>query len=162
MKFALTLERVLFRVEALLAALSLASILGLSLIEIIARNIWHTGIPSASIFIQYLVLWVTFLGAVLAVNGRHIKIDVATVLLSNSTRRKLEAPICFFAAIICAILCWAAVRFWLSEWQAAAIGERWVAAMSLVFPLCFGLLSVHFFLRIFTAEAASRRIKSPE
>ncbi len=159
MRFAFTLEGLLFRIETLLAALSLAGILAISLIEIIARNIWHTGIPSASVFIQYLVLWVTFLGAVLAVQGRHIKIDVATVLLSDAMRRKLEIPICGFSALICAILCWAAGRFWISEWQAAAAGERWLAAMALVFPLCFGLLSLHFVLRMFTAPAVSNPAK---
>ena len=140
------IERVLLRVESLIAGVSLAVILLLSLIEIGARNFLHTGIPNASILIQYLVLWFSFFGAVLAVQGRHIKIDIATLLISETRRKKLERPIYFFSALVCAMLFWAAARFWESEWLAASREDRWVAAMAIIFPVCFGLLSLHFTL----------------
>lgn len=141
------LEQLLFRVEGVTAGLCLVAILLLSLGEIIARNALHTGIPGATILIQYLVLWLSFLGAVLAVKDRHIKIDVANLLLNAAWRGRLQVPIYFFSAFICAILTWAATRFWLSEWQAALPGEHWIAAMGSVFPICFALLSLHFVLR---------------
>lgn len=141
------LERILLRIESWAAALCLSLILLLSLFEIAARNFFHTGLPNASVVIQYLVLWVAFLGAVLAVGERHIKIDVATLLINQAWRKKLAAPIYFFSAVISAIFFWAAARFWYGEWQAALPDERWVAGMALVFPLAFFLLSVHFALR---------------
>ena len=141
------IEDVLLRVESVIASVSLVAILLLSLIEIGARNFLHTGIPGASILIQYLVLWVSFFGAVLAVRGRHIKIDVATLLISEIWRKKLERPIYFFSALVCAALFWAAARFWQSEWIAASHEDQWVAAMGIIFPVCFCLLSLHFALR---------------
>lgn len=141
------IEHLLLRVESLAASISLAAILLLSLIEIGARNFFHTGIPGASILIQYLVLWVAFLGAVLAVRERHIKIDVATLFMSEAWRKKLERPISFFSALVCATLFWAAARFWHAEWLAGSHEEAWVGAMGSVFPICFGLLSLHFVLR---------------
>lgn len=141
------IEHLLLRVESLAASISLVAMLLLSLIEIGARNFLHTGIPGASILIQYLVLWVSFLGAVLAVRERHIKIDVAALLLSETWRRKLERPIFFFSALVCGTLFWAAARFWHTEWLAASHEDAWVAAMGIVFPVCFGLLSLHFALR---------------
>ena len=150
------LEQLLFRAEGLVAVFCLAGILFLSLAEIGARNWLHTGIPGASILIQYLVLWLSFLGAVLAVKDRHIKIDVASLLLSETWRAHLQVPIYFISAFICAILAWAAMRFWLSEWQAALPAERWIAAMSSVFPVCFTLLSLHFVLRSLVIIRAAR------
>ncbi len=141
------IENVLLRIESIVASVSLMTILLLSLIEIGARNFLHTGIPNASIVIQYLVLWVSFFGAVLAVRGRHIKLDVATLLISEAWRKKLERPIYFFSALVCATLFWAAARFWQSEWVAASPEDRWVAAMGIIFPVCFCLLSLHFALR---------------
>ena len=141
------IENVLLRIESIVASVSLMAILLLSLIEIGARNFLHTGIPNASIVIQYLVLWVSFFGAVLAVRGRHIKLDVATLLISEAWRKKLERPIYFFSALVCATLFWAAARFWQSEWVAASPEDRWVAAMGIIFPVCFCLLSLHFALR---------------
>lgn len=141
------IENVLLRIESIVASVSLMAILLLSLIEIGARNFLHTSIPNASIVIQYLVLWVSFFGAVLAVRGRHIKLDVATLLISEAWRKKLERPIYFFSALVCATLFWAAARFWQSEWVAASPEDRWVAAMGIIFPVCFCLLSLHFALR---------------
>ncbi len=140
------IEHVLLRVEGLVAGMSLVAILLLSLIEIGARNFLHTGIPNASILIQYLVLWFSFFGAVLAVQGRHIKIDIATLLISETWRKKLERPIYFFSALVCAMLFWAAARFWQSEWLAASHEDQQVTAMAIIFPVCFCLLSLHFTL----------------
>ena len=152
------IEHVLLRVEGLVAGMSLVVILLLSLIEIAARNFLHTGIPNASILIQYLVLWVSFFGAVLAVQGRHIKIDIATLLISAAWRKKLERPINFFSALVCAMLFWAAARFWESEWLAASHEDQWVAAMSIIFPVCFCLLSLHFTLCGIIGPRSAKRL----
>lgn len=111
------IEQLFAAIESWIAIACLLAILMLSLTEILARNFFHIGIPGASTIVQYLVLWVCFMGAVLAVQGRHIKIDVAAVLLNDAWRNRLERPLAFFSTSVCATLCWHAARFWRDEWQ---------------------------------------------
>jgi len=151
------IEQALTRAESLVASACLLTILVLSLIEIGARNFFHTGIPGASTLIQYLVLWVSFLGAVVAVRERHIKIDVATILISEAWRNKLERPIFLFCTLVCGTLCWYAVRFWLDEWSNVSSDEKWIAAMGIIFPVSFCLLSLHFALRVIIGPRSSKR-----
>lgn len=151
------IEHTLTRAETLLASVCLATILLISLLEIGARNFFHSGIPGASTLIQYLVLWVSFLGAVVAVRERHIKIDIATILISENWRRKLERPIFIFCTLVCATLCWHAVRFWLDEWSNVPSQEKWIAGMGIIFPLSFSLLTLHFALRVIIGPRTSRR-----
>ena len=151
------MESALTRFEGYVASLCLLGMLVLSLLEIGARNFFHAGIPGSSTIIQYLVLWVCFFGAVLAVRERHIKIDIATILISESKRGKLERPIFTFCALVCGALCWNAGRFWLDEWQMVTPDEKWIAAMGIVFPLCFGLLTLHFILRVIIGPRSPRR-----
>lgn len=141
------IEHRLTVIESWIAIACLLAMLVLSLIEIGARNFFHTGIPGASTLIQYLVLWVSFMGAVLAVRGRHIKIDVANVLLNETWRSRLARPISFFSMAVCGTLFWHAARFWRDEWQSVPPDEKWVAAMGVIIPIGFCLLTLHFALR---------------
>ena len=141
------IEHRLTIIESWIAIACLLAILVLSLTEIVARNFFHSGLPGASTLVQYLVLWVSFMGAVLAVRGRHIKIDVATILLSEAWRNRLVRPISFFAMLVCSTLFWHAARFWRDEWLSVPPDEKWAAAMGVIIPLGFCLLALHFALR---------------
>lgn len=152
------IEQSLTRIETLVGSACLIGMLALSLTEIGARNLFHSGVPGASTLIQYLVLWVSFLGAVVAVRERHIKIDVATHLISEAWRVKLERPIFIFCTIVCSTLFWYAARFWYDELSSVSSDEKWIASMGIIFPLSFCLLSLHFALRVIIGPRTTRRI----
>ena len=85
MSFLNTLRETLLRIETWLAAGSLLLLLGLALLQIVARNLFDSGVADADTLTRYLVLYVTFFGAAVAVErNKHIRIDVATALLSAS------------------------------------------------------------------------------
>ena len=151
------LEYYLTHAESIIATAALALLLALSLAEISARNFFHTAIPGADVLDRYLVLWICFLGAVLAVRERHIKIDAVAVWLPESWRQKLERPIFMFSTVVCGGLCWAAVRFWREEWAHAAAAERWVAALGAIIPLSFFLLALHFLIRFLIGPRSAKR-----
>lgn len=141
------LERWLTLAENTLAATALLGILFVSLAEITARNLLHSGVPGADVAMRHLVLWVAFLGAVLAVREqRHIKIDVLTAWLPDAWLAKLARPFNFFSAAVCGLLGWASVTFWQSEWQTVPPDEKWATALALILPISFCLLVVHFIL----------------
>ena len=151
------LEFYFTRGESVLAISGLVLMLGLSLTEIVLRNFFHASITGADILIRYLVLWVSFIGAVVAVRERHIKIEIIAVWLPEIWRLRLERPIFLFSTIVCAVIAWAAVRFWYQEWINVPPGEKWIAILGIVIPLSFFLLSLHFALRFVIGPRSRER-----
>lgn len=151
------LEHYFTRTESACAVFGLALMLGLSLAEIILRNFFHTTIPGADVLIRYLVLWVSFLGAVMAVRERHIKVEIIAAWLPKLWHRRLERPIFLFSAVTCAVIAWAAIRFWRQEWLNTPPGEKWIAVLGIVIPLSFLLLALHFTLRFLIGPRARER-----
>lgn len=157
-----TLRRGLVRLENWCAALSLLTLLVLSLSQIVARNAFDTGLPAADKLTRYLVLYITFFGAIVAIErGRHIKIDALQLLLPEHWTRQLYRPIQTFAALICFLLANAAVKFWRSEWAFAAEYERWIVLTALIIPVGFILLCVHFSLAVLLGKNPDYRDDHP-
>ena len=137
----------LVQMELILAAASLLLLLGLALVQIIARNAFDAGVAQADTLTRYLVLYVTFFGATLAVDrNRHIKIDVATTLLSPRAVQALYRPLQALAAVVCLFFTDAAIRFWRDEWTYTQDYDRWQTLVGLILPVGFVLLTVHFLL----------------
>lgn len=134
--------------ELFMAGSSLLLLLALVFGQVLARNFFESGIPHAEILSRYLVLYVTFFGAALGIDGhRHIRIDVIAACLPPAYNRRLAAPLSLVTALLCAALTWAAVRFWYDDWQYVAEHERWTSILALITPFGFSLLSLHFLLR---------------
>lgn len=141
------LRETLLRIETWLAAGSLLLLLALTLLQILARNLFDSGIADADALTRYLVLYVTFFGAAVAVErNKHIRIDAATALLSRRAVQQLYRPLQAIAALVCALLAHAAIRFWLDELNYAADHERWHVYVSVVIPVGFVLLTLQFLL----------------
>lgn len=146
-------RELLIQTETWLAAGSLLLLLLLALAQILARNLFDTGLAGADTLTRYLVLYVTFFGAALAVSrNRHIKIDICCTFLSPSKLRRLYRPMRAIAAVICALLADAAIRYWLDEWQYAPDHERWLVLVGLVIPTGFCLLTLEFVLAALIGE----------
>lgn len=146
-------RELLVHTETWLAAGSLLLLLLLSLIQILARNLFDSGLAGADTLTRYLVLYVTFFGAALAVSrNRHIKIDVCCNFLAARTLRRLYRPMRAIAAVICAFFADAAIRYWLDEWQHAPDHETWLVLVGLVIPAGFCLLTLEFVLAALIGE----------
>ena len=137
----------LIRFETWLAAGSLFLLLILALLQILARNLFDAGLAAADTLTRYLVLYVTFFGAAVAVQrDRHIKIDIACALLSPAMLKRLYRPMNGLAAVVCAFLADAAIRYWRDEWLYAPDHERWLVLVGVVIPVGFVLLTLQLFL----------------
>lgn len=147
-KHGVTLFRgALIRVEELVAAVSLLSLLVMVLIEVLARNLFNTGFPDMEMVMRYLVLYVGLIGAVLATERVcHIKCDVISVFISIQRKETIRRPLFLLSAMVCAVLSWHASRFWWDEWSYAGDHIKWVVPMALILPVGFGLLALHFTL----------------
>lgn len=141
--------------ETWLAAASLLLLLLLVAAQAVARNLFDTGFASFDQIARYLVLYVAFLGATLAVErGRHIRIDALNVMLPRAVKHAMVRPLNAIAALVCGLLAYAALRFWRDEWSYAADAERWMLPIELIIPVGFTLLMVHFALAGLTGGAS--------
>ena len=102
---------------------------------------------------RHLVLFITFMGAALASEGnQHIKMDCINSLLKPSFKEKTKKHLTLISAIICAIFFWYALNFWLDEKTYAPANEQLALYLTLVIPVGFFTLSLHFFLLTLTLK----------
>lgn len=83
----------------------------------------------------------------MAGQDRHLKVDLASVWLSDRARDRLARPISAFSALVCGTLGVAALHFWREEWRYAVGAGREAALLEIIIPAGLLLLSLHFFLR---------------
>lgn len=141
------LRHALIRMETFMAGGSLLLLLAIVFGQVLVRNFLESGIPHADILSRYLVLYVSFFGAALAIEShRHIRIDVVAACMKPERMRKLRPPLYLISAGLCAALTWAAMRFWYDDWQYVADHERWASILALITPFGFSLLTLHFLL----------------
>lgn len=143
----------LIQLETWLAAGSLLLLLLLALLQIVARNLFDAGFAVAETLSRYLVLYVLFFGAALAIErDRHIRIDVARSCLSPAALHRLYRPLHGLAALICLLFTVAAIRYWGDAWRYAPDYERWLVLVGLVVPLGFGLMTLQYLLNAWLGE----------
>lgn len=141
------IEQVLIRIESIVAALSLFLMLALSIFQIITRNFFNFGYADIEIINRNLLVICGAMGAVLATSSlRHIKIDALVAFLDERRVTQLCRPLAVFSAGVCALMFYYACIFVMDEWEYAPANERWALPFNLIYPIGFGLLSLHFIL----------------
>lgn len=158
-----TINRYLTRLEFGFLVLFLGSMVLLSFLQVVLRNIFGTGIVWADTIIRHLVLWAGFTGAALAtMEERHISIDALTKFFSPRVKRISHIITWLFAIVICFFLADASWTFVMDERVAG--GElvlsipTWVAI--LVIPVGYVLLAFHFLVKML--EDVFTPLKQPE
>jgi TRAP-type C4-dicarboxylate transport system permease small subunit len=137
----------LSRLETAIAGTALLLLLVLVFGQILARNFFHSSIPEADILSRYMVLYIAFFGAALAVRShRHIRLDIVAAFLSHRRIRQIRTPLYLISAAVCSVFAQAATRFWYDDWQYVADSERWSSILALITPFGFGLLALNFLL----------------
>ena len=95
----------------LLVAL-LGAMIGVAVYQIVARNLFGTGLHWGPDLVQVAMLWVTMVGATAAAgSNRHISIDLVSRFAGARFRHVAARATALFAAILCAALGWYAIAF---------------------------------------------------
>jgi TRAP-type C4-dicarboxylate transport system permease small subunit len=122
----------------------------LAALQILLRNVWHTGLNWAEPLLGMGLLWLTLLGALAAAGlGRHLSIDLAAALLPKKAAVWLTRLISLFSAVICVLLAWAAGRY-IGFQREMDMGELlgiplWKHYQ--IIPIAFWLMAVRFAVR---------------
>ena len=144
------LEQGLVKAESIVAAFSLFLLLALSLIQILTRNFFDFGFPEIEIINRNLLVICGAMGAVIATSKlRHIKVDALTPLMSKRIVSLLRCPLSLFSTLVCVVMSYHAAIFVVDEWRYIPVNERWTLPFTLIYPLGFGLLGLHFLLNCF-------------
>lgn len=148
LKFKAALNRIEM-VEQALAALILTLIIVLAAYQIGLRWFTSGGLPWIDPLLRYSVLWGGLLGAVLATaRAQHISLDVVSYLIPERIKPWLKLVTLCFSAVVAGFLFRAALLFLQSEIEfggSSLFGlPSWI--LYLIFPISFGMISVHFIL----------------
>ncbi len=120
-------------------------------VQIVLRNIFDSGIPWAEVAARHSVLWVGFLGAMLATRSRqHISIDVLVKTIPRKARNSVRIGIDLMACIISALLAKAAFNFVVDERAMGSMLFMDVPAWwaQVVIPFGFAMIAIEYAIGI--------------
>ncbi len=145
-------DEVIGRVEQTLLVIFLGSMIIISFLQIVLRNLFHTGLDGGDLVVRNLVLWVGFVGATLATKEeKHINIDLVSRWLPSLGKNFVALITHVFAFVVCGGLTYAALKFIKNEFQ---MGNKtfldipaWVPEM--ILPITFILMTFRFGIRSF-------------
>jgi TRAP-type C4-dicarboxylate transport system permease small subunit len=137
-------------VSAILISL-LAVMLLMGFTQVVLRNFFSTGILWADVLLRHVVLWVAFLGAIVATGERrHITIDALTKVLSERGRKIAGIVTGIASVIVSYYLTNASYRFLIDEMEfgGTLILDIPIWIFQLIIPLGFGLMMLRFGMHV--------------
>ncbi len=117
-------ERVLGTVDVIVRVIVVATLLSMTAVlflNSIGRSVLNVSFVGGPALGRLLVIWLTFLGAYLAVRaGTHITVDVVRRLLPPRRVDQLTSLVGLFSAVTCAWVAWLSATF---TWTRFAAGQ---------------------------------------
>jgi len=145
------INRTLSWIERSFIVILLIVMVGLAFVQVILRNVFSFGFLWADPFLRYAVLWVGFLGAVLATKEeKHFGVDFLNRFLPPRVLHIVKTIVDLFAATVAFLLMRAAFQF---LFEAIGADEKDVFEIPKriyfsIIPIGFGLIAVQFVINI--------------
>jgi TRAP-type C4-dicarboxylate transport system permease small subunit len=151
MKIIRRIDTSLGNISAALLVTLLGVMLFMGFTQVVLRNLFSTSILWGDVFLRHTVLWVAFLGAVVATGERrHITIDALTKVLPDKGKKIAGIITGIASVVVCYFLTDASYRFLLDEMEFGGTLmfdiPRWV--FQSIIPAGFGVMMVRFFIRV--------------
>lgn len=130
-------------------ALLLATMIGVAAYQVVARNLFDSGLVWGDGLVRVLVLWVTLLGGMVASrHDGHIRMDLVARFLDDRWSRVLKRLRNGFTSVVCVLFAYHAGRFvwidYLDGITAFAAVPAWVC--ELIMPLGAGVMGLRYLL----------------
>jgi C4-dicarboxylate transporter DctM subunit len=139
--------RALFeRLENLLASAVLILIALIPTLEVLARKLFKTGIPSSADFVRHLILWIAFLGGTLTSReNRHLTLSAGIDLIKGKANSTIRTATAFIAVSICTAVTWSSLSFLLIAVDPSKrVGFIPIQLVLLIMPAGFLIMGVRF------------------
>jgi TRAP-type C4-dicarboxylate transport system permease small subunit len=149
--FFINVDKIFAKIIESLLVISLLSMVAFVILQVILRNVFSSGIAWADVATRHIVLWVTFLGAMLATRGRqHITIDILTRFIPRKPRNAVRIVLDSFAATIAMLLAITSLKFVIEE---HALHTELMAGIPLwmvevIIPFGFAMISIEYAIGI--------------
>ncbi len=127
-------------------ALTLAMVL-LPVLEVIFRAVRGEGVPGGSKYVQHLMVWLGFVGAVIATGGhKHLGLSTSTFINEGWRRTAAQIYTSVVSAVTCLVLTWASYGVVKANSQGADLlaGGIPVWWSELIVPISLGLITLRF------------------
>lgn len=112
------LDRISKVVENTLLLIVLASMVGIAVWQIFARNAFSGGFYWADEYLRLAVLWIALLGSIAAARDhRHLRIDLLSRLLPPTITRWTDFIADLATVVVCAVLAWYSLEFVLESFE---------------------------------------------
>ncbi|MFA4874430.1 MAG: TRAP transporter small permease [bacterium] len=144
-------DKIFARCVETLVVVYLLAMMVLVAAQVVLRNVFSSGISWADVASRHLVLWVAFLGAMLATRGReHIAIDALMRVIPRRARNSVRIGLDALACAVAFLLAKAAYAFVLTEKTSGSMlfGDipSWVAES--IIPFGFAIISLEYAIGI--------------
>ena len=140
-----SLKKWILTTENLVAVIALSLIVILPSIEIITRLLPISGVKGSSLYIQNLVLWVTFAGALITTREkRHLSLAVGYDLLPEKTQSIISLTTNFIFVAVTTTLAYSSFQFVSVAFEAGAkIGVIPTRLILSIIPISFAGFALH-------------------
>jgi TRAP-type C4-dicarboxylate transport system permease small subunit len=145
------LKGALRAIESGILVAALAAMIGVAAWQVIARNLFDTGLLWGDGFVRVLVLWVAMVGAMIASrNDEHIRMDVLARFVSPAVQRQLKRFACAVTSAVLFVFAWYSLQFVRVEYeyQTIAFGgvPGWICEA--VMPVAGLVIAVRYLLHV--------------
>lgn len=142
-------DRVAMLERALLIA-TLCAMIGLSVLQILLRNVFSTSLFWIDPFTRLLVLWLAVLGAMVATrSGEHLSMNVIQHYLKGWPATLVERLTLAVATFVSGLMAWHSVRFVWDEYSFNATAFAGLPAwpFQLIMPIGFAWMAIRFLVQ---------------
>ena len=137
--------------ESGLLVAMLAAMIGVAAFQVVARNLFDSGLLWGDGLVRVLVLWVTLLGGMVASrNDEHIRMDVVSRFLDERRDRWLRRVTSLFTVLVCALFCYHSARFVWLDYQDGIMAFAGVPAWvcEAILPIGAGVMGLRYLLHV--------------
>ncbi len=165
-----TVERLyigLINALAGLAAILIVFSIGFVILNVISRALGYGAFQAAIATVEYILLYFTLLSApYLLHNGGHVMVDMIIKNMTGLSRRLLESAIYIVGMVVCTTFAVVSIQIMSEAIERGFFDERSVDVpywlLYMLYPLCFGLLTVEFGRFLFTSRGLYKMTDSRE
>ena len=134
------------KLETLLASLVLILIAVFPALEVLARKLLKTGIPSSADFVRHLILWITFLGGTITSReNRHLTLSAGIDLIKGRANRTIRTATALIAVSISTAMTWSSLSLVLIGFDPTKrVGFIPIQLVLLIMPVGFLIIAFRF------------------
>ncbi len=132
------------------------SLIVLSVVQILLRNVFASGIIWAESYVRITVLWIAMIGAMIASrDDQHIAIDVLRKRLPRMFRTVAERLTALFTSVIGFVMAWYSLQLVIQEYEfggiAFGIVPNWVCEA--IIPFAFVVIAARYLIAAISSRS---------